>query len=632
MAENKSSRVKASRKRKRDLTDEPTRTRNGPGATGRSKLVKTVPAQPIENEYGRIYCSWPDDLGIENPERYRPGGLHPVHLGEFIDNGGRFEVLHKLGHGDNSTAWLCYDAQDCILVAIKVLSADTSTEESPELKISALFSDTPREELEENHIALPREHFWIDGPNGHHLCTVSEFLAANSCIPPSGMGQHNPDILNELCYQICKGMQYLHANGVCHGDMRKDNLAMQVDMSGIDVPELIKYLGQPFTWELETLSGQPPEPWGPKYLVAQPSMRSLESRFGTGRLMIMDFGLAYEASNPPKKQIFYRSNAAPELLFKKSCKGKATDIWALGCILCEIVRGRWIFDQFDKYPDLIRRFESFFGPFPPYLRQGVHDILEMYEYQPSRNKSTRLQHQASRTRSGKNYQANGLTTSEYNMEGFKRDLEDYKKISGWSHRLQGYLSYRQQCRRYWERLEEPLPEPSEEGSRSENENNESNISNDEVTANCQVRKESTASKSSSSSVPQGDRRASNTISESYMPKRLIKSDLGTWPEPDNPCTCYTRDADGGFSRNESICDARDHYIYDPDQTTMFALTKDEVLSFSDLLLGIFKYNHKERFTIDDVLNHEWFADTREWFERQGAGTDYEDESASSQDV
>lgn len=38
---------------------------------------------------------------------YRPGGFHPVHLGDLLD--GRFEVVHKLGHGGHATVWLCQE-------------------------------------------------------------------------------------------------------------------------------------------------------------------------------------------------------------------------------------------------------------------------------------------------------------------------------------------------------------------------------------------------------------------------------------------------------------------------------------------------------------------------------------------
>lgn len=39
---------------------------------------------------------------------YRPGGYHPVCLGDFFNNG-RYQVYHKIGWGGFSTVWLTKD-------------------------------------------------------------------------------------------------------------------------------------------------------------------------------------------------------------------------------------------------------------------------------------------------------------------------------------------------------------------------------------------------------------------------------------------------------------------------------------------------------------------------------------------
>ena len=44
----------------------------------------------------------------ESLSRYRPGGYHPVTLGDTFKNG-RYHVRHKLGWGGFSTVWLAKD-------------------------------------------------------------------------------------------------------------------------------------------------------------------------------------------------------------------------------------------------------------------------------------------------------------------------------------------------------------------------------------------------------------------------------------------------------------------------------------------------------------------------------------------
>jgi non-specific serine/threonine protein kinase len=41
-------------------------------------------------------------------EQYRPGGYHPVHLGDVFNNG-QYKVIRKLGNGSYSTVWFARD-------------------------------------------------------------------------------------------------------------------------------------------------------------------------------------------------------------------------------------------------------------------------------------------------------------------------------------------------------------------------------------------------------------------------------------------------------------------------------------------------------------------------------------------
>ena len=45
--------------------------------------------------------------GLESLDRYRPGGYHPVHIGDVYDE--KYRVLHKLGYGSHSTVWFARD-------------------------------------------------------------------------------------------------------------------------------------------------------------------------------------------------------------------------------------------------------------------------------------------------------------------------------------------------------------------------------------------------------------------------------------------------------------------------------------------------------------------------------------------
>ena len=62
------------------------------------------------------YCS------EEDRNLYRPGGFHPVHLGDIFHY--RYEVLRKLGYGGYSTVWLVKDQRwdDYVIVLLITFS------------------------------------------------------------------------------------------------------------------------------------------------------------------------------------------------------------------------------------------------------------------------------------------------------------------------------------------------------------------------------------------------------------------------------------------------------------------------------------------------------------------------------
>lgn len=65
----------------------------------------TPPSRALTDDERRfktitLPCEWVED--------YRPGGYHPVVLGEIFNNG-QYRVMRKLGEGSYSTVWLARD-------------------------------------------------------------------------------------------------------------------------------------------------------------------------------------------------------------------------------------------------------------------------------------------------------------------------------------------------------------------------------------------------------------------------------------------------------------------------------------------------------------------------------------------
>lgn len=233
--------------------------RRAAGQQSSSRGGSSPPPRPKLDPEGRMYRYIMDEeLEHETKERYRPGGFHPIMPGDVLGDTGQYEVFDKLGWGHRSTVWLCKDLESKLWRAVKVLQAEDSTQENRELMLFKLLQHVDREELERNHIGLAESYFWQDGPNGKHLCFVSKFAASMHSIPPAGYGIHSPTLLIDLCYQLAIAVKYLHDKGICHGDIRIENIAMRLDdgVEKLSRHEMAEYLGEPeVISEVERLSG-----------------------------------------------------------------------------------------------------------------------------------------------------------------------------------------------------------------------------------------------------------------------------------------------------------------------------------------------------------------------------------------
>jgi hypothetical protein len=110
--------------------------------------------------------------GDEELEEYCMGGFHPVHLGDEFGEG-RYKIVNKLGFGSYSTVWLARDSQRDRYVAVKMLPARFS-EQTSEAEISRILGTARPDDRGKSYVHIIDDEFYIDGPNGRHLCLVSE--------------------------------------------------------------------------------------------------------------------------------------------------------------------------------------------------------------------------------------------------------------------------------------------------------------------------------------------------------------------------------------------------------------------------------------------------------------------------
>jgi serine/threonine-protein kinase SRPK3 len=195
----------------------------------------------------------------ESTKDYRPGGYHPIEIGDLFNN--RYLVVQKLGWGHFSTVWLCLDRSHGTYVAMKVQkSAANYTEAALDeiellLKISSNYKSPiwvdsikqyhPEQVNEINDRGVTTGHTYVvqllntfshSGPNGIHICLVFEVLGVN-LLEIIKFYQYKGIPIN-LCRRISKqvliGLDYLHrVCGIIHTDLKPENVIVQLTQAQI---------------------------------------------------------------------------------------------------------------------------------------------------------------------------------------------------------------------------------------------------------------------------------------------------------------------------------------------------------------------------------------------------------------
>ncbi|CAK5265408.1 unnamed protein product [Mycena citricolor] len=181
----------------------------------------------------------------EDWEDYKPGGYHPVKIGDaFSDN--RYVVVRKLGWGHFSTVWLTWDSKSKRHVAMKVVkSAARYTETAlDEIKLlqRLITSSSPNGSNNHpgrSHVISFLDHFRHNGPNGTHVCMVFEVLGESLL----GLIKRHQNkgvpmpMVKQIAKQVLLGLDYMHrCCGVIHTDIKPENVLVHID----DVESIIQ--------------------------------------------------------------------------------------------------------------------------------------------------------------------------------------------------------------------------------------------------------------------------------------------------------------------------------------------------------------------------------------------------------
>ncbi|KIM43980.1 hypothetical protein M413DRAFT_68265, partial [Hebeloma cylindrosporum] len=164
-------------------------------------------------------------LGAERMRDYCPGGHHPVLIGDIFHS--RYQVIQKLGSGAYSTVWLVEDLRSGRFTSLKIVRASAlvaSRERDVARHLKQSQEGTQRNSPGREFVMEVLDDFLLHGPNGIHLCIVSELLGP-SILQEWGWDDYFPDHNDEfppihakkICVQMAQELAYLHRCNIVHG-------------------------------------------------------------------------------------------------------------------------------------------------------------------------------------------------------------------------------------------------------------------------------------------------------------------------------------------------------------------------------------------------------------------------------
>ena len=193
-----------------------------------------VPLQPLQMSDCTAFFESSDRyetlLGVEDPSKYKPGGYHPLEIGEKVHDS-RYLILHRLGHGGYSTVWLALDqsydssaSSDPLrprYVALKIGIASRGQKEANFLnELQAQLRSRPAQD-ECRHVVRFLDYFQISGPNGSHCCLVTELLGPSVAdlhrYPGIGGRYWLPlPVARHVALLCAEALAVLHSQGIVH--------------------------------------------------------------------------------------------------------------------------------------------------------------------------------------------------------------------------------------------------------------------------------------------------------------------------------------------------------------------------------------------------------------------------------
>ncbi|KAL6871714.1 kinase-like domain-containing protein [Trichoderma longibrachiatum] len=348
-----------------------------------TQVQKPVNTQKQPNTTPQLNSASEEDVD-EGRAAYRPGGFHPVYIGDVFNE--RWKVLNKIGYGRYSTVWLVRDLQASgdmskEFRALKVLSAICYGQgrDTFEKEILVHLRDGDKSHAGYPFVCHLLDDFEHQGPNGTHVCLIFELMGET--LRSFGSLFHEnmiPEpVMRKFTIQLLVALDFAHDHNVIHTDIKPANIFVKFrDYSMIESEYLQEYIPQQDRQETHY---RPIKhcPLDSFYYKEEDTTRILEFDVALG-----DWGVASWADRHLTELIQPVALRSPEVLIGAPWDA-STDWWNLGAVVLEIYRavrmfdGRVAPDGRYEVKEHLAEIVDLFGPFPKsLLERGNRELVD----------------------------------------------------------------------------------------------------------------------------------------------------------------------------------------------------------------------------------------------------------------
>ena len=283
------------------------------------------------NEYEQVYFIG-DFIKKNHGKLEEEDGAYKAFNGDQIAF--RYEILQLLGKGSFGKVFKCFDHKRNMEVALKVLNKTPRMKILAETETKALRILNETDEDDSKCTVRMLLFFEFRG----HICISFELLSHSlfyfvRSLNPNGLDMQ---LIKRISSQILISLRHIHNQGIIHRDLKLENI-----------------------------------------LLKQPNKTLIK---------IVDFGSSCLFPSPFYSYVQSRYYRAPEVILGLGHTSKI-DIWSFGCIVFELLTGRYLFPG-KSQEDQLLKITSIIGSAPSSLVQKSrkkYEILEKYSEASSKH-------------------------------------------------------------------------------------------------------------------------------------------------------------------------------------------------------------------------------------------------------